>query len=183
MKVLNHYEIVKRLSNNGLPAVTVNNLRAKKAWNAPIYNYYFKDEAARDVWIKNFVSNVTAHQKRIDDRKKERREFINPAKIGDVLESSWGYEQTNVDYYQVTKVMGKMVEIREIGARSVPGSTYSHGMADEVKPAQNHFIADAKKLIKKVMPAGKGEYAVSIASYANAYHISPEEKTYRSWYA
>lgn len=39
--------------------------------------------------------------------------------VGDVLVASWGYEQTNYDYYQVTRLVGKRsVEIRELGKLS-----------------------------------------------------------------
>ena len=36
-------------------------------------------------------------------------------KVGDLFVSSWGYEQTNVDYYQVVSVHGKSsVRVREV---------------------------------------------------------------------
>ena len=36
-------------------------------------------------------------------------------KIGDIFYSSWGYDQTNIDYYMVTKIIGKtFVEIQKI---------------------------------------------------------------------
>ena len=40
--------------------------------------------------------------------------------VGDVLRREWGYDQTNVDYYQVTALIGRtMVEIRRIEAEEV----------------------------------------------------------------
>ncbi|ECO4312781.1 hypothetical protein AB0001_004778 [Salmonella enterica] len=53
--------------------------------------------------------------------------------IGDVFVSSWGCEQTNVNFYQVVAVSGKMtVKIREIesqtindGAQSFTGKKYA----------------------------------------------------------
>lgn len=37
--------------------------------------------------------------------------------VGDVLSSSWGWEQTNVDFYQVTELAGKhFIVLREIAA-------------------------------------------------------------------
>lgn len=36
--------------------------------------------------------------------------------LGTILSYSWGYEQTNVDFYQVVKVTKKTVMIREIGS-------------------------------------------------------------------
>jgi hypothetical protein len=44
--------------------------------------------------------------------------------VGDVLVNSWGYEQTNVDYYQVTALVGKAtVELRIIGKQCVETSS------------------------------------------------------------
>ena len=40
--------------------------------------------------------------------------------VGDVMVSSWGYDQTNIDYYQVTKLVGKKsVALREIDKNSL----------------------------------------------------------------
>lgn len=37
-------------------------------------------------------------------------------KVGDVLRAIWGYDQTNVDYYQVVELNGAtMVTLRKIG--------------------------------------------------------------------
>ncbi len=36
-------------------------------------------------------------------------------KIGDIFVNSWGYEQTNIDFYQVTALRGTtMVELRKL---------------------------------------------------------------------
>lgn len=37
---------------------------------------------------------------------------------GDVIVNSWGYDQTNVDFYQVTKVDAKSIIIRAIGGKA-----------------------------------------------------------------
>lgn len=36
--------------------------------------------------------------------------------VGDIFRSSWGYEQTNIDFYVITKVTAKSVVARPIGA-------------------------------------------------------------------
>lgn len=38
-------------------------------------------------------------------------------KVGDILVSSWGYEQTNVDFYQVVGITPKCIKIREISGQ------------------------------------------------------------------
>lgn len=39
-----------------------------------------------------------------------------PIKPGDILTYSWGYEQTNIDFFQVTRVTAKNAWIRRIEA-------------------------------------------------------------------
>lgn len=43
-----------------------------------------------------------------------RESFVNPYKVGDVLYSSYGYDQTNINYYQVIRVTARSIEIREV---------------------------------------------------------------------
>lgn len=45
--------------------------------------------------------------------------FINPLQVGDILYYSWGYEQTNVDFYQVIGKTEKSVKIQEIESKTV----------------------------------------------------------------
>jgi hypothetical protein len=44
---------------------------------------------------------------------------------GDILVCSWGYDQTNVDYYQVVDVTAKSIRIREIQAKVDHGDANS----------------------------------------------------------
>lgn len=59
----------------------------------------------------------------------------SPLTVGDILVASWGYEQTNYDYYQVTRLVGKQsVEIREL-ARQAAESGFMQGDCVPVKGA------------------------------------------------
>jgi hypothetical protein len=42
------------------------------------------------------------------------KEISHGFKNGDILVCSWGYDQTNVDFYQVTRILPKSIEIRAI---------------------------------------------------------------------
>lgn len=180
---IDKYEI-ERLELHGKPMVKVYNNNSKKAWNRQVHFWSFRTVESREEYIENFKKNV---QTRLDEkakRKADKKAFMNPAKAGDILESSWGYDQTNVDYYQVTKVLGKMIEMRKIGGEHVEGSGQSHGMSDEVRPSKGSFIEKEKPMRKLVKGEnGSNGYFVTIASYANAYLINENKKTYRSWYA
>ena len=40
----------------------------------------------------------------------------NDFEIGDILYTSWGYDQTNVEFFQVVGKTAKTIKVREIGA-------------------------------------------------------------------
>ena len=64
-------------------------------------------------------------------------------KLNDIFVCSWGYDQTNVDYYQVTKIISeKTIEVTPVK------SIYTHN--SNVKPHLNEFCGDSfKRRVKK----------------------------------
>ena len=105
-------------------------------------------------------------------------------KIGDVFVESWGYDQTNVDFYQVTRVMPKSVEIR-----AIHGKTVGDGHSTRVVADVNNFVEDkgygdvrygtAKvKRVTKFTFNGKVTVSLHMTSYSNAYLSDPEESHY-----
>lgn len=99
-------------------------------------------------------------------------EHKNP-KVGDILRCSWGYDQTNVDWYEVIKVTPGGVRIRAIATK--------HTDSDRVMPVKGSFLPatsfrgkDAlyseKGAFKKVHKNGRDDgYSVTISSYSSAY--------------
>ena len=73
-----------------------------------------------------------------DYASKENPHGIRP---GDLFEMSWGYDQTNVDYFQVTRVSDKGVWVREIGMKSVPGT--QGFMCETVTPTKDNFLKES----------------------------------------
>ena len=118
--------------------------------NKPLWHHSFKTDAARDQAINREADN----RRRIleDKRKKqdERRNFQHAFEVGDILYSSWGYDQTNIDFYQVTEVKGKEVVVREIGSRVV-GSRGSP--SEKVMAEPNEFVGPPMKK----RPQGSGD--------------------------
>ena len=182
-QIIGKYRI-ESFEQNGKILVKVFNTNAKKEWKQQIAFYSFRTEEERTHYIENLKANIETRIREKAERIAERKAFVNPAKVGDILVCSWGYDQTNIDYYQVTKVIGKMVEIQAIRGKSVEGSGESHGMSDRVTPSKGSFIEGEKPMRKLVQGTynGKG-YSVFIASYADAYLTKENEESYRSWYA
>ena len=124
--------------------------------NKPLWNYYFRNERDRDKEIEKTVDNRRAIIEYKRKQREERNKFSHSLKVGDILYTSWGYDQTNVDYYQVIKLpSAKMVVIREIASKR-KGDDY-------VVPAKNKFVGPPMR--KKV---GHGD-TIKINSFAWAH--------------
>lgn len=129
-------------------------------------------------------------------------DFVNPraVKVGDIFEMSWGYDQTNVDYFQVVSVTGKGVYVREIGAKTVPGS--EGFMSDRRMPAPDAFLQSSSwceprgidpetgcrirgnvPTFRRIDYSGDGGASFNFRGRYFARRISATESTYCSWYA
>lgn len=86
---------------------------------APVWNYLFSTPAAREARIRQTFEGRRASAKAKSDRLAERKAWVPDYKPGDILYTSWGYEQTNVDFYEVTAVRGKHVELRQLAQAKV----------------------------------------------------------------
>lgn len=85
-----------------------------KATRNSVFNYRFSTEKARAEHVAKFFDGVVASQERA---KAARAERLQPHRlqVGHVFATSWGYEQTNVEFYEVTAIKGKnTVELREV---------------------------------------------------------------------
>ncbi len=104
-------------------------------------------------------------------------------KIGDIFSSSWGYDQTNVDYYQVVGFAGKtMVALREIAGRT----TETGFMCGQKVPTPGAFKGGAIR--KKLKLGYNGNPSVRLNSFSSASKMTPKadgsyESNYVSWYA
>lgn len=95
-------------------------------------------------------------------------------KLDDIFVSSWGYEQTNVNFYQVLGFKGsKTVLLREINKIKTPSKELK--FTGTVKPIKNNF-KPYKILTKQVKAYGKDEVAVNIDSCQTAF-LLPENET------
>jgi len=76
-----------------------------------------------------------------------KKKFQNPYKVGDILHHSWGYDQTNCDFYQVTEVKPASVVLRKIGTKTVPGS--EGFMSCSLLPEKDAFIEKGHHALTK----------------------------------
>lgn len=109
---------------------------------------------------------------KMKEERKAKRKGEMVVEVGQILYNSWGYEQTNIDFYQVVEVKGSQFVIQEIAGRRVEGSLMSHGMADEVVPVKDKFVSD-EKITKRSFSMECG--------YLSKTEVGKSH--YRSWYA
>lgn len=119
----------------------------------------------------------------------------NPCKVGDLFCMSWGYDQTNVNYFQVTRVSDKGVWVREVGAKSVPGT--QGFMCETVAPNPGHFLDRSQwcggfdsgnpETFRRVCLSNwdgrKGEPYFNFRGRYFAFACKADSTTYNSWYA
>lgn len=130
--------------------------------------YRYKTQESRAAgaarWLKE-CDERAAYKAKCAAEKKTKLAAPHALKAGDVLVCSWGYDQTNVDYYEVLALVGaRSVRIVKIGCESV--ETLS--MQGESVPLKGKHIGDP--MLKKVNEYG----SVRIASYAVASKLEPK---------
>ena len=73
--------------------------------------------------------------------------------VGSIFSMSWGYDQTNVNYFQVTRLSPSGVFVREIAQTEVDGT--GAGMSCMVVPQKDVFLARSQWVGKNENGLGK----------------------------
>ena len=121
--------------------------------------YAYRNEAQADDAIESTMKYQRAEIARYEEQQAKVKNYVRDLEVDDILCASWGWEQTNITWYQVTKLVGKKsVEIREIHGKK----TYDHDMSGTCLPIKDDFVND--KVIKKVATI----YGVKVNSYETA---------------
>jgi hypothetical protein len=129
----------------------------------------YRSEAARNKAVASaFEGQARAEARRAKSRAEAKASRkAHTLTVGSVLVASWGYEQTNVDAYEVTKVSGSMVTVCKIHTRTVSSST---GI-NRVAPAPGSFVDGAAPMRRRVRSGGD---SVRINDSASAYQWDGE---------
>ena len=124
-------------------------------------------------------------------------------KIGDIFHTSWGYDQTNTEYFKIVSISktGKTCEVVQIASETVKGS--EGFMCESITPLPEIVLNDGKSCkvkierstswhpykkerqqIGKINLRGSVFYANGHDKHLeNLYRVDPTKSEYRSWYA
>lgn len=176
-------EIFQRLaiyintSGSGSPWLKV--YRGKQS--KPFVNYTFRSMESLEKYLADVKAQEISSIQYMENKKAARKETICRLQPGDILHYSWGWEQTNAEFYQVTRVTSKGAYIREIAHEGIPGT--EGFMCQSVKPCPGQFIGEEE--FHRVCSAW-GTTAPGTAlnmKYGAATKVSADHKAYSSWYA
>ena len=97
----------------------------------PAHHYSYTNAARREQCVKNFFDIVRGHEARRAEQRAAKKAKLaggHKVQVGHVMVSSWGYDQTNVDYYQVVALVGRRsVQVRRIGSTLSEGDAMHSG--------------------------------------------------------
>lgn len=165
-------------------------IKAKNAIGEKQIGYfYFPTEQARQNWIdiktKEAADRCASAAKHAAETKAAKANFTNPYKVGDILVDSWGYDQTNIDFYQVTAVTAKGIKFRALCAAQADVNQEGYSpMSDHVVPVKDSFKTNSKEEFRAVSVYTHNDKVNYGISY-NDHSLRPWDgkPQYRSWYA
>lgn len=103
------------------------------------------------------------------ETKQDKKNYLG-VKIGDIFSFSWGYEQSNINYFQVVGLKGtKQVIIREIAYKITETTGYE---SYKVAPCKDVFLENSQFIkdneigaVKQVKQLGNGRIYINIESF------------------
>lgn len=151
-------------------------------------SFYFETEERRREWIKKSMQTIKDRiadkTERKDLKTSARKNMVNPYSVGEFLYDSWGYDQTNIDFYEVKEVKEKSITLQRIGGSMVTG-TQGYDCSNVVPDVSNKIGEPFKKSIMIYLNGDnqpvcyiKSTHGGSISKYTKG-----DKGVYSSWYA
>lgn len=141
----------------------------------PTFHYRFSDLARRERYITEFFRGLTERAQRKADQRAAKKAFRHSVQVGDIFYTCWGYEQTNVEYFQVVELRGKkQILVREI-AKHYHTTAFMSGNS---APEPDSFCEDSRALGKgnpakvcTVRGSDQENVSIKISSYRTAWPL------------
>jgi hypothetical protein len=164
------------VSSDGCHAIGFVGKRGK-----PAFNYSFKTAERMTSFAKDWLDRAEATEQNRREQKRRRKEEQRTAaeqlagalSPGAIVYSSWGYEQTNVDFYQVLRRSGRVVVLRRIAGEMKESTGAMSGYVSAIKDA---FSDSHPEEIRTVIRSGE----LSIGDYSA--RLWAGDPKFCSWY-
>ncbi len=166
MSSYKNLKIIRATSPKDKPVLIVFRGKSSK----PIANYFYPSYERREEAIASHKKTSDSHEEY--DLKKKAEKAARPApksEVGTIFVNSWGYDQTNVDYYQIIeRPSAHFAIIRPIGSKMVEGSAGFDSC--HLLPVKDLFLEGDRNEPKrvKITNYGNGSEYIKINSYSSA---------------
>lgn len=93
--------------------------------------------------------------------------------VGTIYRASWGYDQTNIDYYEVVKTTAKSLELRPIAQRRVEATT---AMSEVVEPIPGKYTGPSFR--RRIAAGTANGVRISSCEWASPWSGRPDYATH-----
>ena len=154
------------------PKYVAKGFKGKAAKSAFYYN--FKTAERMNAYVEKFFADYERALEYKAERKAEVKAAKSKAaeeiKVGDIYSSSWGYDQTNVDFYKVLEVKKASAVIVKVGSETVS----DRGSCTDVVAVPE--VETGEPMLKRI-----GEYGFKVRSFAHATKWDGKPKYATGW--
>jgi len=162
------FEVIAEVEALGLLVVVNGN--SAKGWagrrQKTDFYYRFPNEDRRNEYIIKYIERIE-EQAAAQAARRATRSNPHGLKVGSVLQASWGYDQTNIDYYEVVALHGKtMVSVREIAQ----DRDFDGAMSGQCVPKPGEYTSEAKRY-----RVNADSNSIKVHGHTSAYLIEPKQ--------
>lgn len=140
--------IISYASSNGKPCVAIYTPFCKGV--KPAYNYAFASDADRVKFISETKTIIDRDTETAERRAIENAAESEKIQAGSILYSSWGYDQTNIDFFKVLSRKNNTVTMQKIGFKVE--SYNDHHMSG--RKVADETVTDGEVMTKRINKFG-----------------------------
>lgn len=144
--------------------------------NKKAFHNIFRSQESLDARTAEFFAGLEAHKRAVIARRSEAKQ-PHTLQVGDVIYNSWGYDQTNIDFYQVARVSANFVWLQEMSSEMALDGGCGP-MSGKVVPANGTAKGE---LTQHAVRTYNGEPSVNFKHGCGRKHDGLPK--YCSWYA
>lgn len=146
----------------------------------PVFYYVFPTAKELNEFVAEkvewFEKQYKQEVKEKELKKAKNAKELENIEIGDVFRCSWGYDQSNIDYYQIIEKTAKNTfKFAQIMQETVK---LHSSMSETVKPSLNNFKENGEVFTKRLKNA-----SFKLSNFQFARKCSKNDESYTSSYA
>lgn len=114
---------------------------------------HYRWHNVKKCWFRKLTYTSNENNSKKTTNKNNKKSNYLGVKIGDIFHYSWGYEQTNANYFQVVALKGqKSVVVREIAYKRIETTGFD---SYKVAPCKNEFLEKSNFIKDNIIGATK----------------------------